>query len=346
MMTMDNNRVATVFLGILALIAVGTVFKMARSVVLPLTIAWLLSFMLGPLVRSMARRGIPVSLGILIVLLLLLGVCFLAGYMVNEGVSGFAAAYPRYRARMTTIFDTFTQDVKLPPGLFKNIDFGDKLGTFIVRLSGSFVTFGSNLVLVMIFLVFMLLGKPYSRYKIERAFSPERAVRMRGMMEGITDQIRRYLVVQFFISLITGALVWLVLAWIGVDFAFTWGALTFFLNFIPTIGSVIASIPPILVAVVQFYPEPWPAVLCAAAVLVIQQVTGNVLSPRMMGKSLNMSPVTILLALLFWGWLWGVVGALLSIPMTAAIKIVCENVEGLRPISILMESGKGYKRTG
>jgi predicted PurR-regulated permease PerM len=124
----------------------------------------------------------------------------------------------------------------------------------------------------------------------------------------------------------------------------TWGALAFFLNFIPTVGSIVASIPPILLALVQFYPSLWPGVVTLLSMMTIQLGMGNALAPKVMGDQLNLSPVVVLLSLLFWGWLWGIVGALLSIPIAAAIKIVCENIETLHPISVMMGSGKTYRR--
>jgi predicted PurR-regulated permease PerM len=131
---------------------------------------------------------------------------------------------------------------------------------------------------------------------------------------------------------------------IGVDFAVTWGALAFFLNFIPTVGSIMASIPPILLALVQFYPSLWPGIITLITVMTIQLGMGNALAPKVMGDQLNLSPVVVLLSLLFWGWLWGIVGALISIPIAAAIKIICENIETLHPISVMMGSGKTYRR--
>ncbi|MCK4988527.1 MAG: AI-2E family transporter, partial [Desulfobacterales bacterium] len=126
--------------------------------------------------------------------------------------------------------------------------------------------------------------------------------------------------------------------------AVTWGALAFFLNFIPTVGSIMASIPPILLALVQFYPSIWPGVITLLSVVTIQMGMGNALAPKVMGDQLNLSPVVVLLSLLFWGWLWGIVGALISIPIAAAIKIVCENIETLHPISVMMGSGKTFRR--
>jgi predicted PurR-regulated permease PerM len=128
-----------------------------------------------------------------------------------------------------------------------------------------------------------------------------------------------------------------------VDFAVTWGALTFILNFIPTIGSIIASVPPILVALVQFHPSLLPAFATLASVLAIQMIMGNVISPKVLGDRLNLSPVVVLLSLVFWGWLWGFVGAILAVPIASAIRIVCENIEALHPIGVLMGSGRPYR---
>ena len=142
------------------------------------------------------------------------------------------------------------------------------------------------------------------------------------------------------ISAVTGVCVWLALSALGVDFAKTWGALAFLLNFIPTIGSILASIPPILIAIVQFAPDQtWKAFVAAGVLLGIQMVIGNGISPKIMGDRLNLSPVVVLLSLMFWGWLWGVVGALLSVPIASAIKIICDNVEPLHPLGTMMGAG-------
>jgi predicted PurR-regulated permease PerM len=116
--------------------------------------------------------------------------------------------------------------------------------------------------------------------------------------------------------------------------------LAFVLNFIPTIGSIVASVPPILVAIVQHYPNPTPVVLTLLALLGIQFTIGNILTPKIMGDTLDLSPVVILISLMFWGIIWGVVGALLSVPIAVMIKIICENVEALDFVAVLMSAPK------
>jgi predicted PurR-regulated permease PerM len=343
-MQFDRGKVTFIFLGVLVLIAVGAVLKTAQSVILPLVIAWLLSFLIGPAIHFMTARKIPTTLAVLIILIILLGIFYLSGTFLYARFSAFVAAYPKYHQRFTDLITLITSKWNLEFDPLAGINWGQNIGRFLASFSRSIFAFASQLVLVIIFLFFILLGKPYFRYKILKSFSSEDADQIARITFSITGQIRRYLSLQFLISFITGILVWLALEIIGVDFAVTWGALAFFLNFIPTVGSIVASIPPILLALVQFYPSLWPGVVTLLSVMTIQLGMGNALAPKVMGDQLNLSPVVVLLSLLFWGWLWGIVGALLSIPIAAAIKIVCENIPTLHPISVMMGSGKTFRR--
>lgn len=166
---------------------------------------------------------------------------------------------------------------------------------------------------------------------------------MQQVINAISAQIGRYLVTAVIISAATGIAAWLALTAIGVDFAVNWGVLAFVLNFIPYIGSILASIPPILVALVKFYPDLGPAIAASIALLIIQMGIGNFLTPKVMGDALDINPIIVLVSLLFWGWLWGGFGAVLAVPIAVVIKIVCENIPSLRPVAILMESGRRKK---
>ncbi len=343
-MEFDRGKITFVFQGILVLVAVGVVLKFAGPVVLPLIIAWLLSYLIGPVVNFMTQRKIPTTLAVFVILIFLLGIFYLSFTFLYARISAFAAAYPRYHSRLTELVTALTSQWNLEFDPLAGINWGQNIGRFFVSLSQSIFGFVSKLVLVIIFLFFILLGKPFFKYKILKSFSAHNADQISQITFSITAQIRRYLSLQFIISFVTGVLVWLVLTFIGVDFAVTWGALAFFLNFIPTVGSIVASIPPILLALVQFYPNFWPGVITFVVLITIQLGMGNGIAPKVMGDQLNLSPVVVLLSLLFFGWLWGIVGALLSVPIAAAIKIVCENIETLHPISVMMGSGKIYRR--
>lgn len=345
---MESNRVVVALLTILCVLAVGVVFDAAQAVLVPLIIAWLFSYILAPVVNFLVDHKVPVGPATFVVLLLLLGVCYLSGLFIYARVTGFAEEFPKYQDQLNVIsadiYSKLDQRFKLPAVAQFDVNWTKWVGNQLMTLSGSFARFLGNLVLVLIFLVFMLLGKPFFGCKVQAAFPTSQSRRITRIIGSIARQIGRYLTIKVVVSLVTGFLVWLSCILIRVDFPVTWGVLAFFLNFIPTVGSFIASIPPIILALVQFYPSYWQSIAAAICMLSIQQVMGSFIEPKVQGDNLNLSPVVILIALIFMGWLWGAVGALLSVPMAVAVKIVCENIEGLKPISIMMGSGKTYAR--
>jgi predicted PurR-regulated permease PerM len=342
---MKDSRYLIPFLGIITLIMVGFVLKAAQVVILPLIIAWLLSYLFVPVVNFLAQRKVPTGVSVLAVLLILVVFFYLFGLFVQTRVMSFIDQYNQvYAEKLMNITSDAMARFNIPDSYFDDIDWTGKIGLYLGTLAGSFVSLFSNMGMVLIFLVFMLLGKPYSQHKIEMAFAPERAKKITQVTGTITGQISRYLSIKLAISSVTAVAAYVVLLIMDVDFALTWAVLTFLLNFVPMIGSAIATIPPVLVALVDCYPDFWPAVVVLILLLIIQQIMGSFIEPKLMGESLNLSPVVILLSLVFWGWLWGIVGALLSIPIAAAIKIMCENVEALRPISVLMGSGKALTK--
>jgi len=345
---MKRSNLMVGLLSVLVVFVVAAAFKVAYNVVIPLMIAWLLSYICGPVVNYLVHKRVPLGLAVFAVLVLVLFVCYFFGIFLSGRVSDVLAQSPKYVSQLNTIYHDAVANLNLPADYLAGFNWTEKLGPKLASLSASVAIYMGNflgkLLLVLIFLVFMLLGKPYFKYKVERAFPPERAETFATMTASISKQIGQYLVVKVAISGTTGLLVWLSLSLLGVEFALTWGALAFFLNFIPSIGSILASIPPILLAIVQFYPSVWMPVFTALILLLIQMTMGNVIEPKIMGDHLNLSPVVILLSLVFFGWMWGIVGALLSVPIAAAIKIFCENIEALKPISILMGSGKSFMK--
>jgi predicted PurR-regulated permease PerM len=181
------------------------------------------------------------------------------------------------------------------------------------------------------------VGQRHLPERIHKAFDCEQAQRICDMLERITQELQTYLSAKAFISLVTAILVHVLLVFFDIDFAILWALLAFMLNFIPSIGSIFAAIPPILIAVLKFdsiMPAAWVAIYFTA----INVVLGGLVEPRLMGQRLNLSPLLVILSLLFWGWLWGLTGMALSVPIMASIKIVCENIPQLRFASVLMSS--------
>jgi predicted PurR-regulated permease PerM len=165
----------------------------------------------------------------------------------------------------------------------------------------------------------------------------ENEKKLSNTFKAITEQIQRYIILKISINLATGIVVWIFLAILGVDFAFIWGLFTFLFNFIPTIGSAIALILPVTMTLLEFGSITFTAVI-ALILIAIQTLSFNLIEPNLIGKRLNLNPLLILFSVLIWGYIWGVVGMLLSVPLTAIIKIIISNSdsENLTFISDLM----------
>ena len=255
---LDRNRITVTLLSILTVVAVGFVLKQAQSVVLPLIIAWLLSYILSPAITFMSRYKVPRALAVFMVIMFLFGVCYVGGVFLHGRISTLAAAFPKYQESFMELMSALEKRFNVAYNPLTDVDWGKVVGGYLVTLSGSLFSFFSNLVLVIIFLIFIFAGQPYFKFKLRKALSSEYADHMATMVTSISAQISHYLSLQFLISAVTGSVVWGALTIIGVDFAATWGALAFFLNFIPTVGSILASIPPIFIAFIQYYPSVWP----------------------------------------------------------------------------------------
>lgn len=339
---MENTKVGNVFLGVLAVIAAGTVLKLTSGFVIPLVIAVLLAFALSPLVDLFGKLRIPRFIGILLVIVLLLWLFYLVGLFLFATIQSFVRQYPRYQLRFTELYRDLIDrlDSDTTTGILSGIDWAGMLGRYVFSWSGSFVDFMGTVGMILIFLFFILLEQPSLRSRLAIAFHDDTAVRIARITRDTFDQTGRYLRIKLIISLATGASVWLSYTIIGVDFSLLWGSLTFLFNFIPSIGSIIIGIITFLFTVIQFYPSFREPFVVGVVMLALQNIIGNMIEPKLQGDSLNLSPVVILFSLMFWGWLWGVVGMFLAVPLTVTIKIVCENIPYLRPVSVLMGTGR------
>jgi predicted PurR-regulated permease PerM len=150
--------------------------------------------------------------------------------------------------------------------------------------------------------------------------------------------VQRYLAVKTTVSLVTGAAIAIWTGLVGLDFALVWGLLAFLLNYIPTIGSIIAAAPAVLLATVQL--GLGPALLVGVGFLVVNTVLGNIVEPALMGRAVGLSTLVVFTSLVFWGWVWGPVGMLLSVPLTMIVKIFLENSDELRWIAVLLDTPK------
>ena len=345
---MNLDKVQSAMLGIIVLVMLGAVLKLAASFLLPLAIAIFLSFIVAPLVNLLDRQRVPRILAIAIVLLIFFGVIFLIFLFLQASVNSLIREYPKYAARFVELSEEISlilsQQLDISFDFSEDINWQGALRDYLVAFSGSFMRILSAFGMIIIFLIFLLLEKPFFKTKLAAAFNDVMGARIGRIFEHINYQVTRYINLKFFISLATGLFIYVSLRIIGMDFSFVWGVLGFLLNFIPSIGSFIVVIITITMGIIQFFPEFGPILAVAICMIGVQLVIGNFIDPRLQGRRLNLSPFLILFSLIFWGWIWGPVGMFLAVPIMVIIQIICENIPELYPISVLMGSGHPKKR--
>lgn len=204
--------------------------------------------------------------------------------------------------------------------------------TLVTNLLAQLSNAMSSIFLLLLTVVFMLLEVPQLPTKFQQIMT--RPVEGMAAIQRAIDSVSHYLVLKTAISIVTGLVVWAMLAALEVRFAFVWGLLAFALNYIPNIGSVLAAIPPI--AQVLVFGGLYDALVVLAGYLMINLVFGNILEPRIMGRGLGLSTLVVFLSLIFWGWLLGPVGMLLSVPLTIIVKIALEQTVAGQSIAILL----------
>jgi len=334
------RNIETTFIGILTVIAVGTLLHLLQEVFIPLTIAGLLSLMLTPVVNRMKKMRIPRGIGILLVMLALFFILYIVGQLFYSSIQAFTQVFTVYELRFVQIMEELWTRFQIPREYFPQLIWTQGLIDHLVQATGSFVSFGGTLGLILLFLVFMLAETTLSWRKFRRAF-PRKVSQSVGLaVADVSIQVARYLGVKLFISGITGVFVWLALSVIGQDLAPLWGLLAFFLNFIPNLGSFFIMAATMTLGLIQFYPN-WDRIAAVWIVMPAIQITmGNVIDPQLQGDQLDLSPLVILVSLLFWGWIWGIIGMFLAVPLTVIVKIVMDHIEGLKPFSIMMGSGR------
>jgi len=284
---------------------------------------------------------VPSVVAVLLVVVALMTAMSGFGAVVGGSINDFTAAIPRYQERIDGLvgsvgawLDQLPFDVPTI-GVFDLFNPGALMG-FLGRGLKGLVSALSNTLLVLLTLMFMLLEAASMPIKLQAAAGGRTAdVSRFGKAAG---EVQLYLAIKTVISLCTGGVIALWMAILGLDFALVWGLLAFLLNYIPNFGSIIAAVPAVLLALVQL--GVGKAILVALGFMAVNVGFGNLLEPQLLGRRLGLSPLVVFLSLVFWGWVWGPLGMLLSVPLTMMVKIVLENSEDLRWIAIMLDSGK------
>ncbi len=261
--------------------------------------------------------------------------------VVGASVNDFTAQLPLYEDRVREGIDqatAFLSDYGVQLALEQQMKDMLDPGKVMSLAAGLFAGLGgllANSFLIFIMVIFLLLEVSTFPTKLQVAFR-DRGKAL-GRFKQLGTGVNHYLVIKTWVSLLTGVVAG-VLCWaVGVDFALLWGLLAFLLNYVPNVGSIIAALPPVLLALVQLGPGAALAILIGY--MLINNILGNFVEPRFMGEGLGLSAFAVLLSLVFWGWVLGPVGMLLSIPLTMAVKIAMEEQPSTRWLALMLGSG-------
>ena len=343
----SNFKITNAASWLLLLVLLTVILETLSFLFIPLFFAILACYAMGIPLDYLKRLKVPGFLRIFVIIAIVMIVIFMLGKLITVNIGAFQEQLPAYETKfweyaghVLAYFDISQEQGKeMLDSFFSN--FKQKrlasLGGLVQSLSGSFFTFLGNLMWVLLFMVFFLAEREAFAQRLVRILGDDRAAPVLETMTRVNQSVQQYLGLKTIISLLTGASVTVVLWLFGVDFALLWGTLVFIMNFIPTIGSIIATVPPIAVTLFQ-YGSISKTLMVAALLIVIQVIVGNIIEPKVMGRGLNLSPLVVLLALMFWGWVWGIPGMLLSVPLTAVIKIAMEQFDSTRTVAALISS--------
>ena len=336
-----------ILLAMAAFVIVVAGMKAAEAVLVPFLFAAFLALICGPPMFWLERKGLPSWAALLIVIVVILGIGSGLGVLVGKSLNAFTAALPSYQQRLEAqtaevLAWADSWGIAVPDGAFEGIVDPGQAMQLVGRVLSGLGGLLTNGFLIALTVLFILLEAASFPAKLRAAFGDsERAL---GRFDQIAVNVNRYLAIKTAVSLATGLTVTAWVAIIGLDFPLLWGLLAFLLNYVPNIGSIIAAVPAVLLAVIQL--GFGSAGLVAAGYAGVNILMGNVVEPRFMGRGLGLSTLVVFLSLVFWGWVFGPVGMLLSVPLTMTVKIALESSAETRWIAILLGSEAGVREEG
>lgn len=346
---MKNDRFVRVALTLIVFFLAGVVLKAAKSILIPFSLAVFVSYLLAAPFDALVRRKVPRILAYLAVLFLAIFVLYMTAIMFYGSGLSFVEEFPRYGQRFEELwkeFDTWltARNIGGLNALLAKIDIG-KITSSALQLLGPFFSILSNVFMVILFLAFLLASRGKLACKFKAILPGHQAVEAGNILAAMHREIADYVKIKTLMSALNGIMVWLVLLAFGADFAAPQGILAFFLNFIPSVGSGVAALIRFALAFAQFG-NFWTPLLIIVITVGLDNILGNVLEPRFLGRGLDLSPLLVLFAVFFWTWMWGIPGTILAVPIAVMAKIVCDHVPGLKPLGILMGGGGKDLKSG
>ncbi len=323
-----------------AIVIVVYGMQMAKVILVPFLIAVFLALITVRPMLWLQQKRVPAILAALLIVTMIMLLLAVVGTILGSSIADFTAAIPGYQARLDVIVDrvvkflaSHTSGDGSIESLGDMVDPGWAMG-LVATLLNSLKDVLTNTFLIIFTMIFILLEASSGQTKFEAAF---------GHRENSLEQPRiflqnlgRYLGIKTLVSIVTGLCAGILTWSVGVDFPLLWAMLAFLLNYIPTIGSIIAAVPAILLALLQLGPA--EATATAIGFAAINVIFGNLVEPRLMGYGVGISPLIVFVGLVFWGWVFGPVGMLLSVPLTMTLKLALESDERTRWLAILLGS--------
>lgn len=340
-----------ILLTIIAIPVVVMIFRTLKSIFIPLVFAIFLSFVFAPLTRFLRGRKVHISITMAIMLVIILLLMLASTMLLAAATNSLVTGFPRYQENlilrlqsMITGFTELSARFDLAVSEFMQFDAVQLLapGSFSISRAVSNVmtaTLGIswNFFLIIIFLMFIVAQDGAMTKRLSKVLSKNEQERTRHLLANIQNQIQRYLLTKTVISLCTAVVGMVLMMLYGVDFVLVCGILLFVLNFIPNIGSIIASAIPILICYMQSGMD-LRTITFSLLIIATQMLFGNVIEPQVQGERLNLSPIMVLVSLIFWGWVWGIVGMLFAVPITSAINIMLIQIDEKNLISAIISS--------
>jgi len=329
----SSGNIILVMAGIIIILGA---LKAAAVIVVPILLASFIAIVISPIYAWLIQKRIPASLSLLAVISGLILIFTLVGVLIGSSLQSFSSNLPLYEEQLQIQFEVSMAKLSSigietgDLGSFFNPSILMKYSASVLKGAGSVLT---NSFMILLVTAFMLLESTHFAKKLELAKGHGNTM---SQIDEVFSKIKRYMAIKAVVSLVTGVIITALLLMMGLDYAILWGFVVFLLNFIPNIGSILAAVPAVLLALVQL--GAFGALEIAAVYLVINIVIGSIIEPRLMGQGLGISTLVVFLSLLFWGWLLGPVGMLLSIPLTITIKIMLYTQEQTRWLAVLMSS--------
>ena len=315
----------------------------AGSVVMTILLSVLVAYMLDPIVEWLERFRIPRGLGALLVLLLTLGLLSLLGYMVWDRVDRFIDDWPKYSAKLKQaaaaveekIERVETEVQRIAPqertSRLVRIAEGTPIRGWLVAGLGSLYSVLLFISFVPFLVFFMLAAKRDVWHATLQLFPPTERTRVKLALEAVTAMLRSYVIGNVLVAMILAVVSWVFFMIIGLDYPFLVGFASGFLNLVPYLGAVLAWVPPLVIGLAK-YNSVTPFLGIAAVLGFFHIIAVNVLMPAVVGKKVHLNALAVTVALLFWGWMWGGIGLILAIPITATMKVICDHVDPWQPI--------------